>query len=323
MSKSKDELKELIRLLKKAVASYKPHVGYRGVRSRGSKSGYTHRPSYVTRNFRYQPEPSYKPKPEKLSYHGGKVWTEPTQYKLEKERLVYDPEVKELLKRIEKHLTESEPDAEEMLKQLEQNPELYEKISGKLMEKMNEDYEALEKSSNITGYVFRDPSAGSSFRVESQEKLEGEDTQSREIDDKATTKIEEKSEVEKEASEGAVEQADVKSEFIDKEESEGYEDSSKDLYLENEADVLREIEADGLIEKAEPKEELDGVQPPDAEIEPSKDEATEHVQPLEANATEEAQGVIEQIEAQDLSSLEAELFSEPTESLEAEEETEA
>jgi hypothetical protein len=49
------------------------------------------------------PETKYNPKPERPSFSGGKVWSEPTHYN-PKERLVYDPEVKALLQRIEKNL---------------------------------------------------------------------------------------------------------------------------------------------------------------------------------------------------------------------------
>jgi len=137
-----EELKELIKELKKALAriSYTPRSSYKA-KLQYAPRGYARKQSYAVRHdFRYHPEPNPKPKEEKPSYHGGKVWTEPTPYKLEKERLVYDPEVKELLKRIEKHLAESKPDAEELLKQLESNPELYNEISEKLMERMDYDF---------------------------------------------------------------------------------------------------------------------------------------------------------------------------------------
>ena len=60
--------------------------------------------------------------------------TEPQIYK-PRERIIYNPEVKQLLQRIESHL---KPDAKQMLKQLEENPELYDEISDKLLAKMNE-----------------------------------------------------------------------------------------------------------------------------------------------------------------------------------------
>jgi hypothetical protein len=77
-------------------------------RGRGGGVRLKPNPSYEKqqRYVRQLPETKHNPKPERPSFSGGKVWSEPTHYN-PKERLVYDPEVKALLQRIEKNLREA------------------------------------------------------------------------------------------------------------------------------------------------------------------------------------------------------------------------
>jgi hypothetical protein len=77
-------------------------------RSRGGGVRLKQNPSYEKqqRYVRQLPETKYNPKLERPSFSGGKVWSEPAHYN-PKERLVYDPEVKALLQRIEKNLREA------------------------------------------------------------------------------------------------------------------------------------------------------------------------------------------------------------------------
>ncbi len=106
-----------------------------GMKLKPNPSPYQKQQQYV----KQLPEPKYNPKPEKPSFSGGKIWSEPkTNYP--KERLVYDPEVKAILQRIEGNLREAlnfEP--KESGKQTELNSYEYKP------EKSTED---LENSSN-------------------------------------------------------------------------------------------------------------------------------------------------------------------------------
>ncbi|MEM2914590.1 MAG: hypothetical protein QXH91_04230 [Candidatus Bathyarchaeia archaeon] len=137
----KDEkLEELIRLLKKSKRSCVPRGSYRPI---SKPIRYNPRlRNYAIPSLKYREEPKYRASKERPSSYT-KPWSEPIQYQ-QKERLIYDPEVKRILERIEKHLS-SKPDVEEMIKQLESNPEVYSKISDRLLEKMNEDSEKLEE----------------------------------------------------------------------------------------------------------------------------------------------------------------------------------
>jgi hypothetical protein len=91
------------------------------------------------------PKPKYNPKPRILS-SGGKPWTEPKHYE-PKERIVYDPEVKNLLQKIEKHLKDAvenknleQMDIDELLTSLEDKYDrgVYEKLLEKQLEEINE-----------------------------------------------------------------------------------------------------------------------------------------------------------------------------------------
>jgi hypothetical protein len=81
-----------------------------------------------------------------LSWSGGKPWTEPKHYE-PKERIVYDPEVKNLLQKIEKHLKDAlenenleQMDIDELLTSLEDKYDrgIYEKLLEKQLEEINE-----------------------------------------------------------------------------------------------------------------------------------------------------------------------------------------
>ena len=172
MEKSTEKkLEELIELLKELL--YKKKMSYepRRVRSGIPKPTAAYRPrlnNHNTPSYRYGEEPKYNPKQERASYSIPKPWNEPMQYQ-PKERLVYDPEVKRILERIEKHL---KPDAEEMLRLLEGNPELYDAISNRLLEKMNEDFYKQLEVSKPAGEVEAEPREEETKDVET--KVEGE-----------------------------------------------------------------------------------------------------------------------------------------------------
>ena len=296
------------------------------------------KPSYTANRIAsYQPK--YKPKPEKpIPYH--KSWTEPTPYK-PKERLIYDPEVKQLLKQIEGHLADSEPDAEQMLKQLEENPELFDKISDKLLEKMNEDSEKLEElvsSENKAEVENSDQdlaeeqgeiidelgiTPNEKGEVSLEEVLEklGEkegggifplgdlesSDESEQADTESTKEENNPNEINDYMLKGTMtEDLTVK---VDEAESSS-EENGKDAGVEDEVEVFRETEADESLE-ADLSEH---------ETEETISEPIENVQETEPMQGEIEPDIIEQIEAEDLSPLEAELFPvEFIEPLEAEE----
>jgi hypothetical protein len=153
----------------------RPAAGYRGggggskVSPRLNPRSYQRQRSYAT------PEPKYNPKPEKSSYGGGGVKSsEPTIYR-PSEKVVYDPEVKSLLHKIEKRLTKVLPeaenpkqdaehgdienlDAEELTKILEegQDPEVLKKLLEKELAESNEEEPVpklaqLEKAGQLDG----------------------------------------------------------------------------------------------------------------------------------------------------------------------------
>jgi hypothetical protein len=246
----KEKLEEIIRLLRKLLSKddYKPRVSYRAskhnlpiARGGGYKSrNYfpQHYQDYQSPRLRSE-EKKYETK-EKASSYSAKSWNEPMQYQ-PRERLVYDPEVKQILKSIEQKLS-SEPEAEEILRQLEDNPEFYEKL--------------VERLSNY---------------------LESSETNEPNLDQG----VEE--EVKYEVSEQGLEEAE---ESIDQENSRGVELS---------------VEAAAKVEE---------LQESASEAEISSEPSQEVIEP---QLEEPDSVVVEQIEAQDLSSLEAELYQEPIE----------
>lgn len=92
------------------------------------------------------PKQKYNPKPKPaLNLSRGKPWNEPPTYK-PRERLVYDPEVKNLLQKIEKHLKDGfesknleQMDIDELLTSLEKKYDrrVYEKLLEKQLEEIN------------------------------------------------------------------------------------------------------------------------------------------------------------------------------------------
>ena len=93
--------------------NYKPRIYKPKIRDliyKPKDGGYSKNPSkYIMHhNFKYQPEPKPKIPADKPSSYRGSPWKEPVNYKPEKERLVYDPEVKQLLRSIDEHLAGSE-----------------------------------------------------------------------------------------------------------------------------------------------------------------------------------------------------------------------
>ena len=189
-----------------------------------------------------------------------------------------------MLQKIESHL---KPDAEQMLKQLEENPELYDEISDKLLAKMNEDLEELEEA------IENDQEVDDEIKVEGEtEPIEGQDIGVKENDESS-----------------------VNIDHIESEEPIEDESIVSDMPPEDQADVLRDMGAREEVLDEEATELF--------EVEPSEDLA----QPAEVmeNGLEPdfaPEQVIEAIEAEDLSPLEAELYPE-LEALEVEEQTEA
>lgn len=252
MGKSEEEeLEEIIRLLRKLLSRKLKSRGPRRVYAK-PKEFYKPAGSYrITRNYpthllKYRassgPEPKYAPKKERSISYVVKPWSGPMQYR-PKERLIYDPEVKMLLQKIERHLS-SEPDAEEILRQLENSPELYHKVSERLLERINED---------------------------SHEQTEA---------------------------------------------SEAYEPAKEELELstKTEPDIVAELEQNDVkVEEITPEKLEEGsseLELPTEQIQENELSTIEHLNVL---APEPNDDVIEQIEAQDLSSLEDELYQEPLE----------
>jgi hypothetical protein len=90
----------------------RPATGYRGGGGGSKVSPKLNPRSYQRPRSYATTEPKYNPKPEKSSYGGGGgKSSEPTIYR-PSEKVVYDPEVKGLLQKIEKHLTKVLPEAE-------------------------------------------------------------------------------------------------------------------------------------------------------------------------------------------------------------------
>jgi hypothetical protein len=250
----KEKLEEIIRLLRKLLSrdDYRPRLEYRASRHnlaivRGG-GGYKSKNYFPQHYQAYQGSglkseaKRYETK-EKASSYSAKTWNEPMQYQ-PKERIVYDPEVKRILKSIEQKLS-SEPKAEEILRQLEGNPELYEK----LVERLSNDLESSEA-------------------------------------------------IEPDLDRGAEEEA----KYEDSEQ--GLEEAEESIEKENSGEVEPSVEAatkvGGLHESASEAEISSG---PSQEV-------------IEPQAEKPGSEVIEKIEAQDLSLLEAELYQEHLEPIE-------
>jgi hypothetical protein len=267
----KEKLEEIIRLLRKFLSKddYNPRVSHRASKhnlpvARGG-GGYKSK-SYFPQHYQaYQGSglkseaKRYETK-EKASSYSAKTWNEPMQYQ-PRERIVYDPEVKRILKSIEQKLG-SDPEAEEILRQLENNPELYEKV----VEKLSKDLERPEAN---------EPDFGEGAEKEGEYK----------------------------ADEQSLKEAGEPIEPINQESSQEIEQSIDEV-VQKDAEVEAETEKESLESSSEAEISTEPVQ----EAKPSEE--------IEPQVEELSSGVIEKIEAQDLSSLEAELYQEPLEPIE-------
>ena len=263
----KEKLEEIIRLLRRLLSKddYKPRVSYRASKH---KLPIARGGGYKSKNYfpqHYQAYQSSKLKSEtkryetkeKASSSSAKTWNEPMQYQ-PRERIVYDPEVKRILKSIEQKLS-SEPEAEEILRQLGNNSELYEKVVGKLSNDLER------------------PEANEPYLDEGAEK-EGE----------------------YKANEQSLKEAEESSEPLNQESSQEIEQSIDEV-VQKDAEVEAETEEENLESSSETEISTEPV----LEAKPSEE--------TEPQVEELSNGVIEKIEAQDLSSLEAELYQEPVE----------
>jgi hypothetical protein len=251
----KEKLEEIIRLLRKLLSrdDYRPRLEYRASRHnlaivRGG-GGYKSRNYFPQHYQAYQGSglkseaKRYETK-EKASSQSAKPWNEPMQYQ-PRERIVYDPEVKQILKSIEQKLS-SEPNAEEVLRQLENNPELYEK----LIERLSNDLERPEAN-------------------------------------------------EPDLDQGAEEEAKYEAS------KQGLEGAEEPINQGNSKEVEPSVEAEAKVEE----ELLESLSEAEISSEPNQEV-------IEPQAEEPGSEVVDQIEAQDLSSLEAELYQEPLEPIE-------
>ena len=257
---SKDNLKRLIKLLEKlinmktrrsSVSIYRPNMRVRS-------GGYPLKPkNYILHhNFHYPPEPRYRPKIEKPNY-GARVSTEPKY--IQKERLVYNPEAKLLLEKIEKHLANLESNSKES-KELE--PELYSELPYELAQIMNDESEKSESNDEeFTSNVDAEDSLENRFpkteidsEPEELEFFEGNESET-------NTHLEDEFPIDAEVNNGSLD-AEMNSTFI------------------GEPTELNEI----------------------SEVKPIQ----EYVEITGPNID-----VVDRTEAEDLSSLEAELFTEP------------
>jgi hypothetical protein len=258
----KGELEEILKLLRELTKRSSNDRSKPAYRSRGYRltprplgGGYIAKTHHQTPRTEYRSEAktNYNPKPERQGSYSARPWSEPAIYR-PRERLVYDPEVKQILKNIEQKLG-SELDGEEILRQLESNPELYER----LVERLNEGVDKPEES----------------------ELAEDED-------EKASEHKPELDEQNREEENG-----------------EAREKGGLENFPTGESQVRDGLE--GSLEDAESTlEEKEGTEP--------INEVTETQSGF--SAPEPSSEVIEQIEAQDLSSLEAELYREPLEPIE-------
>jgi hypothetical protein len=243
MGKKKSKKDEIEKLLREILRALRSKRSLRRTYKLGPplrSGGYPRRHSpYRMTGFRYQPQSKtpqeYKPRVERPSY-GGMIQRRPEVYR-PKERIVYDPEVKQLLKDIREELRRnlSEPP------EVEEKPELLE-------ESYDETFDGLKYESSL---------------VEKIEEREYEQNDSIELD-----KVESFEDVEESINE-----------FIDFDELSGTE-----------------------IEELEPLEEIEPESIDDVlEVEPIGEDEAELVEEYDPE-------IIEQIEAQDLSSLEGALY---------------
>jgi len=254
----------------------RPAAGYRGGGG-GSKASPRLNPRSYQRPRSYATtEPKYNPKPEKSSYGGGGgKSSEPTIYR-PSEKVVYDPEVKGLLQKIEKHLTKVLPEAEkpkqdaehgdldkldveELTKILEgKDPEVLKKLLEKELDESNEE----EPVPNL-------------YKPEKAGRQDGE------------PKSETEAPAEPEKEHGEV-----------KEEGEASEKEAEPLSAETEQDGVEELPAieqesiEPLLEEAEaikPESQPETLKSLEAEVEPEVELALE---PIESELFDAKPGVL-------------------------------
>jgi hypothetical protein len=277
----KEKLEEIIRLLRKLLSKddYKPRLEYRAFRhnlaiARGG-GGYRarnyfpqHYEAYRGLGFRSEVK-SYETK-EKASSYLAKSWNEPMQYQ-PKERIVYDPEVKRILKSIEQKLS-LEPNAEEVLRQFENNPELYEK----LLEKLSDDLESSEANEPDLGQGAEEEAK---YEASEQGLEEAEEAINQETSEEAEPSVEAETKVEEELprSSGVEISSEPNQEVIEPQ----AEEPGSEVIEKIEAQDLSSLEAELYQESLEPLE----IEP---EVEPLEP-LMQRNEPLEPKAEEEAE----------------------------------
>jgi len=224
-----------------------------------SRLGYSATPGY--RSWSYKPE-SHKPNRqvvEKTSYPSAS--REPI-YRT-KERLVYDPEVKHLLEKIERNLR-AEPREEDVLKLLEEDPELYEKISERLNGKLEPEEGVEEKASEEN-------------RNEPLEDLKIEAANN----DDAETKVEAEP-LEERAQDESLENAEPLESLVEPNYASEL-DAAEDMEAQNFSSIESELYQESSESKMEPTETLEQIEAQDL----SMLEAELYTEPLES--TEESE----------------------------------
>jgi hypothetical protein len=292
LGKKKDEkLDEILRLLRKLLSkklraynlkAYRP----RGVCRSASKPLGSHyrfklgnyqapRTNYATK-----PKLNYNPKQERSSSYGGKPWSEPMIYQ-PKERIVYDPEVKRILKSIEQKLS-SESEAEEILRQLESNPKLYER----LLERLSKDLEKLE--SNEPENLGEEAEKAEEYKTNEQSPRKVEEP-SEPIDQEPSEEVEQSTDeakqksaeveikIEKENPE-CLSEAEISTEPVQEEQAEEIFEPQSEAQ-EPSKEVIEQIEAQDLSSlEAELYQPLEPLKPTVPDVEP-----IELIEPMQPN----------------------------------------
>jgi hypothetical protein len=287
----KEKLEEIIRLLRKLLSrnDYNPRIGYRASKhnlpiARGG--------SYKPKNYFPQHYKAYQGSglksetkryetKERASVYSAKPWNEPIQYQ-PKERLVYDPEVKQILKNIEQKIS-SEPEVEEILRQLENNPELYEEF----VERLSKDLEKLETNESDLGEEVEKEVKN---EASEQNLKETEEPVNQEPSEELESSIETEQEhvgtetkVEEEVPEDLSE-VEILTESTQEESGYQFEEPNSEVIEEIEAQDLSSLEVELYQESLEP---IESIAP---DVEPT--EAMESMQlnePLEQKAEDEVE----------------------------------
>jgi len=285
----KEKLEEIIRLLRKLLSrnDYNPRLSYRASKHNLPIAGGG---SYKPKNYFPQHYKAYQGSglksetkryetKERASVYSAKPWNETMQYQ-PKERLVYDPEVKQILKNIEQKLS-SEPEVEEILRQLENNPELYEEF----VERLSKDLEKLETNESDLG---EEVEKEVKYEASEQNLKETEEPVNQEPSEELESSIETEQEhvgtetkVEEEVPEDLSE-VEILTESTQEESGYQFEEPNSEVIEEIEAQDLSSLEAELY-----PLEPIESIAP---DVEPT--EAMESMQlnePLEQKAEDEAE----------------------------------